>query len=150
MHAVARYSKSTPNGDAGGNLFKIKFTDSIKNLHFLWDAIVGLDGGSVSSIDVMKKNATDIRKEFPKEHYMEQIKNTNVDQWAAESNDAAIHYAYAGIQEDSSPSPTYLKTGQQVAKERLALAGYRLALLLENAYATQQAPLEENETMEAQ
>jgi len=45
LHAVSRYTKAHPGGDAGGNLFYIKY-NNIHNLHALWDAQVGLsDGG---------------------------------------------------------------------------------------------------------
>jgi len=62
--------------------------------------------------------------------------------WAEESYNASIKYAYAGIQEEGTPSPKYLEIGQQVAKERLVLAGYRLAQLFEAAYKTQTAKVE--------
>lgn len=57
LHAVNRYSKSCPNGmdirsiaigDDGGNKFKVKFTDTINNLHFLWDSMVGLTIGNTA------------------------------------------------------------------------------------------------------
>lgn len=53
--------------------------------------------------------------------------------WADESYNAAIKYAYANIIENQRPTNAYLSAGQAVAKQRIALAGYRLAQLLETA-----------------
>lgn len=44
LHTVSRFSKALPDGDQGGNLFKIKHYDtpSWNNLHFIWDHIFDL------------------------------------------------------------------------------------------------------------
>eukprot|EP00831_Metopus_contortus_P078834 TRINITY_DN7716_c0_g1_i4.p1 TRINITY_DN7716_c0_g1~~TRINITY_DN7716_c0_g1_i4.p1 ORF type:complete len:197 (-),score=27.55 TRINITY_DN7716_c0_g1_i4:196-786(-) len=133
MHAVSRYSKEHPHGDAGGNLFKINYSDDIHTLHFLWDSIVGMNHGYGSDVSVIKKNATDIRKEFPKANFEEQLKITDVNIWAKESNEKAVKSAYADIKENTTPSAEYIKTRRVVARERIALGGYRLALIFEKA-----------------
>ncbi len=84
----------------------------------------------------MQKSATALRTEFPVAHFVEQLKVKVVSEWAKESFNAAVSTVYAGIKEDEKPSDAYLKAGQAVAKERLTLAGYRLAQLLEAAYTT--------------
>ena len=96
----------------------------------------------------MKKNSTAYKTEFPKESFTEQLKIADIDEWAKESNEAAISVAYNGIKEGTAPSAAYLKAGQHKAKERLALAGYRLAQLFERAYATMQEPIEEEQVNE--
>ena len=44
LHCVSRYTKKHPNGDRGGNDFKLQH-GQYRNLHLLWDAIVTLDDG---------------------------------------------------------------------------------------------------------
>jgi hypothetical protein len=42
LHSVSRYTADYPNGDAGGNLFRIPnsgVTGSINNLHSVWDSV---------------------------------------------------------------------------------------------------------------
>jgi len=47
--------------------------------------------------------------------------------WAQESYDLAKNFVYVGITEGEWPSDEYLTKGQLIAKERVALGGYRLA-----------------------
>ena len=42
LHCVSRYTKNRPDGDRGGNEFKLPDT-LYKNLHLLWDALVKFD-----------------------------------------------------------------------------------------------------------
>jgi len=145
FHAIQRYTKDYPNGDFGGNKFKIIFTPVINNLHFLWDAILGLDSGDPTSIDVLKKNATNYMKEFPTDHYKELIKEPDVDKWVNESAKAAMEWGYQEIKENTAPTPQYLKTRAQIAKERITLAGYRMAYLLETIYNHQMSSTADEE-----
>lgn len=73
-------------------------------------------------------------KEFPISSFTEQLKVKDVAQWAEESYNVSTHVVYVNIQENTRPTSNYLKAGQTAAKERLALAGYRLAQLLEEAF----------------
>ena len=40
LHCVTRITKDRPNGDFGGNSFKIKPINDITNLHALWDSVI--------------------------------------------------------------------------------------------------------------
>lgn len=141
LHAVSRYNKKYPDGDLGGNKFLLNF-GYYKNLHMLWDAIVALDKGSepyvikikIQTKEIMIKNATDIMNEFPKSGLIEKIKILDPNEWAKESYKVANEFVYRKIEENSAPSEEYLTKGQKYAKERIALAGYRLARLFEEAY----------------
>src|SRR3712207_2378013 len=48
LHAATRYSPSNPNGDAGGNGFRIQLAGETRpsNLHFFWDSAAGQFGES--------------------------------------------------------------------------------------------------------
>jgi S1/P1 nuclease len=54
----------------------------------------------------------------------------NFDAWSRESNDLAQHAAYQDIAEGQAPSSTYKTRGVEIARKRVAFAGYRLAALL--------------------
>ena len=42
LHTSSRYTKEYPNGDEGGNYYKVseKKVSEIKNLHMLWDSVL--------------------------------------------------------------------------------------------------------------
>jgi hypothetical protein len=50
--------------------------------------------------------------------------------WAQESNRIAREFAYAKIKEGGSPSAEYAAEAQKISGQRIALAGYRLAAVL--------------------
>jgi hypothetical protein len=41
LHTAARFTPSLPGGDLGGNLFFINYTETINELHALWDSGIG-------------------------------------------------------------------------------------------------------------
>ncbi|OGN63103.1 MAG: hypothetical protein A3E26_00560 [Chlamydiae bacterium RIFCSPHIGHO2_12_FULL_49_32] len=57
-----------------------------------------------------------------------------VEEWARASFEAGIE-AYSGIEPHTEPSQEYLERGRAIAFERLALAGYRLAYILNHTLA---------------
>jgi len=54
----------------------------------------------------------------------------NYQGWATESKDLAIHTAYGDLQPNGTVSRSYQDAGVEVARRRVAWAGYRLANLL--------------------
>jgi hypothetical protein len=42
LHAVSLFNEMFPDGDEGGNLFLIKLSDNINNLHKLYDSVFGM------------------------------------------------------------------------------------------------------------
>jgi len=158
LHSTSVHDDEHPSGNAGGNAFRLK--GEWRNMHSLWDDGCGyltayndinpygtkkdaLEGGEVFRI---KQLAAEITKEFPSSYFAckDQL---DPDFWALESHKLAIKYGYKGINEikengferwiqsGDEPSDLYLKNGQQVVKERLALAGYRLGSLLNEIFA---------------
>lgn len=41
LHSADRYTRQYPSGDRGGNDFPIEYDDDIKELHALWDSVLG-------------------------------------------------------------------------------------------------------------
>ena len=153
LHAVSMYSKEYPRGDRGGNDEIIGNPGDLGNpgdmmnqspmlaLHTLWDDIEGL------SLDpaVIRKLADRIEREHPADSMKDQIAELDVTAWAKESLALARTKVYLNgtlphsvrvpggpFPDDAPPLPTgYEDAARAVADQRIALAGYRLAAVLE-------------------
>ena len=138
LHAATRYSPSNPNGDAGGNGFKIRMPAEthVSNLHSFWDSAAG-QYGHVSPkrpLDQAGKDrilslAQAAMKEFPAES-MPEWNDLDPHTWVVESNTLARQVVYKNIAEGAEPSKAYTDEAQKLSRKRLALAGYRLAGVL--------------------
>ena len=135
LHCVARDTDEQPDGDRGGNDFKLGesgIKPKPRNLHFLWDLGGGLLGrvekpltkNSYADID---KYASDLMKAYPATPA--QIKNQNPDKWALEGFALAKTVVY-NLQENAPVSAAYMAKCKETAGKRLVLAGRRLAVLL--------------------
>lgn len=138
LHCVSHFSKTHPQGDKGGLLFKINhpITDS---LHIFWDLGLGLFGQD-SNDGLMKhaqlqQLASDLQKEYPKQEFLGAIENQNPYYWCDEAYRYIEQDVYK-IKERSKPSKAYINRGQDIVKQRISLAGYRLAYLLNNIFNT--------------
>ncbi len=138
LHAATRYSAANPNGDAGGNGFKIQMPPEtrIANLHSFWDSAAGQYGHTSPKrpLDEAGKarllsQAEAAMKEFPAES-MPEWKDLDPHTWVVESNTLAREVVYKNITEGGAPSQAYTDAAQKLARKRLALAGYRLAGVL--------------------
>jgi hypothetical protein len=148
LHTTTRYSAKNPDGDAGGNGFAIQMPPEarIKNLHAFWDAAGGrfgfesprrpLDAAGRARLlaqaeEIMKANplATSAAA-----RELEPLR------WIEESNTIARQFVYAGAREGETPSAAYTAEAQKISGERIALAGYRLALLLNSLFVEKATP----------
>jgi len=103
--------------DRGGNWYRIKYQGDNINLHKLWDHQL------VDRID------SDWQKAAAMLSYPEAADVLGPVQWAEESHRLAMSVAYA-IDEGQSVTEDYLVKADAVSRERLALAGWRLAMWL--------------------
>ena len=142
LHATSRESDAMPKGDAGGNRFKIGPVDGIKsthpNLHLLWDFACTFYVSVPRPLTVEGKAQIDayaaqIMADYPKKS-LKNVKDLNPDDWAQESFGIAKAVVY-NLDEGTTPSAEYIAKGKKVSEERLALAGYRLAELLNKLLA---------------
>lgn len=132
MHCITLYNATWKEGDKGGNLYPIQ-SDFGNNLHALWDNGVGL----FKSYDGKKKLtyfSKQIKQNYPARYYNQAIHNQNAEDWAKESHELAIQYAYS-IPPNTVPTENYIQQGQAISQERIALAGYRLAYILNELFA---------------
>jgi len=145
LHAATRYSASNPNGDAGGNGFKIQMPPEtrISNLHSFWDSAAGQYGhmSPKRPLDQAGKarllaQAEAAMREFPAES-LKEWKDLDPHTWVVESNTLAREVVYKNITEGAAPSKAYTDAAQKLARKRLALAGYRLAGVLNALFVPQ-------------
>jgi S1/P1 Nuclease len=135
LHSTTRITQAHPDGDRGGNDFKIAGVPQASNLHFFWDSEGGLfqfqrverplDEARRAQLvkyaqDVMTANPAGKNPEF---------KELNPEKWIAESHELAKSFVYQ-TKENEKPDEAYTARAQAVAGKRIALAGYRLAELV--------------------
>jgi hypothetical protein len=127
LHAANFYSATYPKGDKGGNLIRLGKNPIAGNLHAYWDK----GGGSLIKRRAYSKNqlerkANHIEKLWPCKP--EKMK-LNPQLWAEESHQIAIDKAYQ-LKAGQKPDKDYQQMVKQVTEKRIALAGCRLAALL--------------------
>jgi hypothetical protein len=148
LHCSTRVTANLPEGDRGGNLFKIKLvgTDGkaqLVKLHSYWDG-GGYDFPKAGPnfapppLSQITPAARRITAEFPdsdpawKAGGVEDFAG-----WAKESTELAESVAYAGLSSKGRPSSAYKKQAVKTADQRVAWAGYRLAELLNSIWPEQ-------------
>lgn len=134
LHTTACDSDEFPKGDRGGNDFtfpEMKVGEfNVRNLHFLWDIAGGLYGSTQrpladrSSIDRL---ATQLMTLHPRGSFPE-IKNTSPMAWSREGEMLSRSVVYSV--NPKVIGEEYLGMVRYVAGRQIALAGYRLADLL--------------------
>lgn len=138
LHCVARVTEENPKGDRGGNDFRVLAPENMeprpRNLHFFWD----MAGGLFTKVErpmspegqaVVSKWADEAETAFPLSRHRETARNLNFDHWTEEGLQLCKKQVYA-LTPGTVPTPEYQAACQKTAKERIALAGYRLANLL--------------------
>ncbi|GJM07568.1 MAG: nuclease [marine bacterium B5-7] len=135
LHCAEWYSAQFPQGDRGGNAFMIH-ADHAKNLHTFWDHGVGyfakFSRHYPPSGKQIRKIATHIEQQYPRERLQTDLKDKDVMHWAAASHQLAKSVAYPGIHINQTikKHSAYVQKGQAIVEKQLALAGYRLGDLL--------------------
>jgi S1/P1 Nuclease len=123
LHVSTRVSSTDPNGDSGGNLVKLSCAHC--ELHAFWDDLLGTD----HDLNTVVKAA----RELPAADAALAAKSDEQD-WIAESFTEAQQTVYAPpITAGDGPftlTTEYEKDAGKLAKVRVALAGARLANLL--------------------
>jgi hypothetical protein len=151
LHAADMYSKLYPQGDRGGNLEMVLGADGrIITLHGYWDSLEGPDTGYA----IIRKTADRIEKEHPVSEFGKAITHLDPMDWAKESLELAKTDVYLGGKLETMPRNlvaqgakpallpiAYENRAHALAEERLALAGYRLAALVEKMVANMPVPV---------
>ncbi len=135
VHCSSLYSKKFPNGDRGGNLYHIE-SHIAKNLHALWDRGVGSltnKRGKPLKKREWQELASKIQAQHPKNKLKAKINDLTPDAWVKESFNIANNFVYK-IKPLEKLRKDYIAKGKEISKYRLALAGYRLATMLNQIF----------------
>jgi hypothetical protein len=140
LHATARFTSALPQGDDGGNKVKLHCADCPSNLHAFWDEALGL---------TTKLAAPPEQKGLPDEPsihaiiaFAQKLRRANTSLAAKSSESVWVQESFIAAQKKVYPSLVanpdgtftltagYKKSAVSLAKKRIALAGARLANLL--------------------
>jgi len=141
-HSTALESDKWPQGDRGGNEFKLvsppNYHPAPSNMHFLWDGCIGQFKEIVRPMNdegqrLLIRYADMAEAASPYEKVKGLVALKAPSDWANESHRLAREVVYMNIRENEVPSSSYITTAQKAALERVALAGYRLAELVNSA-----------------
>ena len=135
LHCTTLYSKQFPSGDQGGNLFMVKSRNA-DNLHKLWDRGFGLFMTRKHYMNYwqIKKIANSIMQHYPESQFQKRLADQNTQDWAHNSYLLGTRDAY-NIQFNTKPSRNYIKLGKFIVMQQVALAGYRVAAILNQLFS---------------
>lgn len=109
--------------DRGGGKIILNYFGKDANLHYLWDGgLIDWDKGSLLEYAKRLNNRLDDTEQA-------NWVRSKVDDWANESRELALKFAYR-LEKDSSLSKAYISKGREILDQRMVQAGIRLAKLL--------------------
>lgn len=131
LHASARITRSEPNGDKGGNDFKLNGNN---NLHSYWDNIIEdtfRRRRGESEDDYINRLAGTAVVHHPKSEFDDLMQPGEFRNWAQGSLRTAQEEVYPStLRRNRKPSARYAEMAYQESEQAVALAGYRLAMLM--------------------
>jgi hypothetical protein len=130
LHATSRYLKSEPKGDAGGNFVWVQGGGT---LHSMWD-------DAAAPRDLTYEDVVRYAREITAEHPPQELGSLDPKEWMAEGFELDKSAVYTfGLETGSKEHPLAMPPGYEekaksVARQRVALAGYRLASVLNRLF----------------
>jgi hypothetical protein len=140
LHASGRVTPTEPCGDQGGNLFTLEEIPGAngrrRNLHSLWDGIITTtlrrEGESPDAF--LTRAEHEVTSHHPRGEFSGEIGQREFGQWAQASVAIAQRDVYrAPLVRNQAAPAEYREAAFHVAEARIALAGYRLADMLNQA-----------------
>ncbi len=132
LHTISRVDNSCLY-DGGGNEFCVKWNSSqdhcSKSLHQLWDSAVGY----LNLRENVQSIAYALEQIYPESEFNNELKDDNPSDWA-KANYQYADFIYS-LQVGQGVTPEYYQKGQSIAKKQLALAGYRLANVINSQFS---------------
>jgi len=143
LHASGRVTEQEPKGDLGGNLFLLTPEgtprDQQVNLHWFWDSIVGRNvsrQGDDCDDSYLKQFVNDFSAKHPAVKISD-IKDGKFDEWQMESAKLAMNSVFPEtLIRNAMPSDEYKKSAMKISEERIALAGHRIAVMLNRIFGS--------------
>lgn len=144
LHTSARVTDIEPKGDQGGNLFLLTPKDTPRdkqvNLHWYWDSIVGRNvpyNGKSGEREYIERLAMKFMKSHTYSPLQAKLNVRDFDALQKESFALnAIDVFSPDLVRFSEPTEKYKKRAFAVAEQQLALAGYRMGELFNDAFAS--------------
>lgn len=156
LHATDRHDRGGNGVLIAGVSFSDLYPGTVANLHAFWDKAFRFDSGGDKIVEawrcppvagrpkapgdgVIAKEAAKIASKYPEASFPELATNTTAESWARESHVLGCKFAYPPGAEPSdhqavSLTPEYAHTSREIAEKRVALAGYRLARVLNQLF----------------
>lgn len=132
MHCITSFRHHWFTSDRGGNLYPIK-THYANNLHAFWDEAAGWFHMRHQHFPLryyeVERLAAQLQLKYPPAFFAGHINNLNPRDWTIHSYRLAKKYAY-DTPRNRKPSRAYVRMARRIAEQQLALAGYRLAAIL--------------------
>lgn len=141
LHNTARVTATEPEGDRGGNLFALDTTATrFRNLHSFWDGILSLAftrEQTESEETYVERVAQLIMTRHPMTTVQARLGSGEFETWAQEGHETAKFLVYPpSLRRYEAPSEHYRQSAYAAAEQALALAGYRLAEMLNRLFAS--------------
>lgn len=143
LHSVSLFNSTYPSGDRGGNSLKIVLLNgTVENLHSFWDSgAYRIQNDSWFMVRPLSLQNTTALKEVAVGYiktYGPQIEKLAEDiepmNWAMESYRFAQNTTYPPMFTSNKISQQYSDLAYETAKNRVTLAGYRIANLVMSIY----------------
>ena len=131
LHNSARVTASEPEGDRGGNLFLLKGDET---LHWYWDSVLSKTFRRhlfESEEERVGRVARAVQQHYPRSTFADRLEPGRYEEWSREGFATSKSAVYKGVERGKEPSRSYRTTAFEIAEPAVALAGYRLAELLE-------------------
>lgn len=125
LHAISKVSKQQPQGDSGGNSFRLGFNEAGTNLHKYWDNGAGFFLGP-RGMKQIKNKARALEHQWPCSSVKTQKDPL---QWARDSHELAINQVYR-INSKEKPDKEYQSNALNIIQRQSLIAGCRLSCLL--------------------
>ena len=133
LHNSARMTAEDPEGDRGGNSYRLAGLYPFNNLHAYWDALVGQSvpwsARTQTEAEYVGDIAARIERRFPMSRMRGRLLPGQFEQWSREGLRVAQSVAYT-TPRNQPASSSYRRRAWAAAEPRIALSGYRLADLL--------------------
>jgi hypothetical protein len=129
LHTTAQVTASAPRGDQGGNLFLL---DGQNNLHGYWDGLVWQSLGRLpgeADPEYVDRVALALAQRHPRAGFAAALNDRDYASWARDGFQIAKTQVYSTAPE-RRPDEAYRTASIRAAENAAALAGYRLAELL--------------------
>lgn len=149
LHCSARVTATEPQGDQGGNLMLLDKRPAVMpqppqpplrllNLHAYWDGIVDRAlprNADEADADYVTRVTKQITEKYPAASVQNNLKAGQFSVWAQEGYETAKTIVYPpALKREERPSAEYLSSAWSASERAMAMAGYRMAAVLDELF----------------